>query len=78
MQKIIVFFKLLKPHNIGTHLKGIETSFQVVLLFLKSFHFWVNYITFWNFCKIPSVFKGLTSHAVGDHHSSCRIAKLWP
>jgi hypothetical protein len=20
---------LLKPHNIGTHLKGIETSFQV-------------------------------------------------
>jgi hypothetical protein len=24
---------LLKPHNIGTHLKGIETSFQVVPLF---------------------------------------------
>jgi hypothetical protein len=49
----------LKPHNIGTHLKGIETSFQVVPLFLKSFHFWVSYITFWNFLKIPSVFKGL-------------------
>jgi hypothetical protein len=32
---------LLKPHNIGTHLKGIETSFQV-----KSFHFWASYITF--------------------------------
>jgi hypothetical protein len=39
----------LKPHNIGTHLKGIETSFQVVPLFLKSFHFWVSYITF---CEI--------------------------
>jgi hypothetical protein len=24
---------LLKPHNIGTHLKGTETSFQVVSLF---------------------------------------------
>jgi hypothetical protein len=30
------FTTLLKPHNIGTHLKGIETSFQVVPLFLKS------------------------------------------
>jgi hypothetical protein len=38
------FTTLLKPHNIGTHLKGIETSFQVVPLFLKSFHFWVSYI----------------------------------
>jgi hypothetical protein len=37
-------FILLKPHNIGTHLKGIETSFQVVPLFLESFHFWVSYI----------------------------------
>jgi hypothetical protein len=46
----------LKPHNIGTHLKGIETSFQVVTLFLKSFHFWVSYITFWNFLKRPSDF----------------------
>jgi hypothetical protein len=26
---------LLKPHNIGTHLKGIETSFQVVTLFFE-------------------------------------------
>jgi hypothetical protein len=25
----------LKPHNIGTHLKGIGTSFQVVLLFFN-------------------------------------------
>jgi hypothetical protein len=41
-----------KSHNIGTHLKGIETSFQVLLLFLKSFHFWVSYITFCNFLKI--------------------------
>jgi hypothetical protein len=37
------FTTLLKPHNIGTHLKGIETSFQVVPLFLKSFHFCVLY-----------------------------------
>jgi hypothetical protein len=50
---------LLKPHNIDTHLKGIETSFQVVPLFFKSFHFWVSYITFWNFLKMPSVLKGL-------------------
>jgi hypothetical protein len=40
------FTNLLKPHNIGTHLKGIETSFQVVPLFLKSFHFWASCITF--------------------------------
>jgi hypothetical protein len=32
-----------RPHDIGTHLKGIVTSFQVVLLFLKSFHFWEFY-----------------------------------
>jgi hypothetical protein len=40
------FTTILKPHNIGTHLKGIETSFQVVPLFVESFHFWVSYITF--------------------------------
>jgi hypothetical protein len=28
----------LKPHHIGTHSKGIETSFQMVPLFFKSFH----------------------------------------
>jgi uncharacterized membrane protein len=55
------FMTPLILHNIGTHLKGIETSFQVVTLFLKSFHFWVSYITFWSFLKIPSVFKGLTN-----------------
>jgi hypothetical protein len=38
-------------------LKGIETSFQVVPLFFKSFQFWVSYITFWNVLKIHSVFK---------------------
>jgi hypothetical protein len=53
------FMTLLKPHNIGTHLKGIKTCFQVVPLFLKSFHFGASYVTFWNFLKIPSVFKGL-------------------
>jgi hypothetical protein len=36
------FTTLLKPHKIGTHLKGIETSFQVVPLYLKSFHVWVS------------------------------------
>jgi hypothetical protein len=48
----------LKPHNIGTHLKAIEASFQVVPLFLKSVHFWVSYITFEIFSKYPLVFKG--------------------
>jgi hypothetical protein len=52
------FTTVLKPHNISTHLKGTETSFQVVPLFSKSIHFWASYITFWNFLKIPSVFKG--------------------
>jgi hypothetical protein len=44
--------------HITALLKGIDTSFQVVPLLFKSFHFWVSYITFWNFLKIPSVFKG--------------------
>jgi hypothetical protein len=35
------FKTLLKPHNVGTRLKCIETSFQVVPLFLTSFRFWV-------------------------------------
>jgi hypothetical protein len=56
------FTTLLKPYNIGTHLKGIETSFQVVSLFLKSFHFWVNYFTFLNFLKIPG-FSHATIHS---------------
>jgi hypothetical protein len=33
------FMTLLRPHNIGTHLKGIETSIQVVPLFFKYFYF---------------------------------------
>jgi hypothetical protein len=49
----------LKSHNIGTPLKGMETSFQMLPLYLKYFHFWASYITFCNFLKIPSVFKGL-------------------
>jgi hypothetical protein len=32
MQKILVT-TVLKPHNIGTHLKRIVTSYQVVPLF---------------------------------------------
>jgi hypothetical protein len=63
-KKIGKFTTLLKAHNIGAHLKGIETSFQVVSLFFKSFHFWVSYITFCNFLKIPSVFKGLKASEV--------------
>jgi hypothetical protein len=62
------FMTLLKPHNIGTHLKGIETSFQVVPLFFKSFYFWVSYITFCNVLKIHSVLKGLI------HNASCFIS----
>jgi hypothetical protein len=46
------FTTLLKPCYSVTHL-------QVILLFFKSFHFWVSYITFWNVLKIPSVFKGM-------------------
>jgi hypothetical protein len=57
------FTTLLKAHNIDTHLKGIETSFQVIPLFLKSCYVWASYIGFWNFLKIPSVFKGLTDGA---------------
>jgi hypothetical protein len=60
-KNICNFTTLLKPHNIGTHLKGIETSFQVVSLFFKSFHVWGSYIIFWNFLKIPSVLKGLNT-----------------
>jgi hypothetical protein len=56
-QNIGNFTTLLKPHNIGTHFKGIETSFQVVPLFLKSIHLWVSNITFWNFLKIPGIWK---------------------
>jgi hypothetical protein len=37
-------------------IKGIETSFRVPL-YLISFHFWVNYLPFWNFLKIPSVYR---------------------
>jgi hypothetical protein len=55
----------LKPaHNIGTHLKGIETSFQVIPLLLKSFHFWVSYI-FEIFSRLPSVFKWLRINFFG-------------
>jgi hypothetical protein len=36
----------------------------------KSFQFRVNYITFWNFLKIPSVFKGLSRPTI-EH--GCRL-----
>jgi hypothetical protein len=48
------FTPLLKPNNIGTHLKSMEISFQVVHV-----HLFLISITFFNFLKIPSVFKGL-------------------
>jgi hypothetical protein len=60
MSKIIDYLDSIETHNIGTHLKGIETSFHVEPLFLKSFHFCVNYITFCNFLEIPSIFKVFT------------------
>jgi fumarate reductase subunit C len=49
----------LKPYNIGTCWKGLRISFHLVPLFSKSFHFWVSFITFCNFLKIPSVLKEL-------------------
>jgi hypothetical protein len=49
----------LKPYNIGSCWKGLRISFHVVPLLSKSFHFWASFITFWNFLKKPSVFKGL-------------------
>jgi hypothetical protein len=49
----------LKPYNIGTCWKGLWISFHVIPLFSKSFHFWVSFITFCNFLKIPSILKGL-------------------
>jgi hypothetical protein len=61
----------LKPHNIGTHLKGIETSFQVEQLFLKSFNFWELY----HFLKFSqnTFIKGLMPETVfeqlGPGHS---------
>jgi hypothetical protein len=72
-KNICNFMTLLKPHNIGTHLKGIESSFQVVPLFFKSFHFWASYITFRNFLKIPSVFKGL----IGSGKKPSRHLSFW-
>jgi hypothetical protein len=47
----------LKLYNIGSCWKGLRISFHVVLLFSKSFHFWVRLIAFCTFLKIPSVLK---------------------
>jgi hypothetical protein len=69
------FTTLLKPHNIGTHLKGIEPSLQVVPLFLKSF--WASYITLskYHFLKIPSDFRAII---LGNLVKSARyILLLW-
>jgi hypothetical protein len=43
-KKILVSLRLLKPYNIGTHLKGFETSFQVVPLFLSLFEIFSKYL----------------------------------
>jgi hypothetical protein len=60
MQKNIGnFTNLLKPCNIGNHLKGIETSFQVVPLVLKLVHFWVSLYHFLKFSQNTMVFEGL-------------------
>jgi hypothetical protein len=74
-KKICNFTTLLKPYNIGTHLKGIETSFQVVPLFFKSFHVWVSYITFWNYLEISSVFNLFATPSAQEWrptHPRCR------
>jgi hypothetical protein len=49
----------MEPHNIGTHLKGIETSVQVVpLLLLKYFHFWASISLFEIISKYLQSLKG--------------------
>jgi hypothetical protein len=45
----------LKPNNIGSCWKGLRINFHVVPLSSKSFYFWMSFITFCNFLKIPSV-----------------------
>jgi hypothetical protein len=73
----------LKPHNIGTHLKDIETSVQVVLLFMKSFHFWVSYILY-NFLKFSQyIFSllqtvGIFEKTVYFHQKLCIYPKYNP
>jgi hypothetical protein len=54
--------------TLGSCWKGLQISFHVVPLFSKSFHFWVSFITFCNFLKIPkyqnteSMLDGLKFH----------------
>jgi hypothetical protein len=55
------FTTLLKPHNNGTHLKGIKTSFQVVPLLFISFHFWASYITFSKYLQSLNLIFGIST-----------------
>jgi hypothetical protein len=47
----------LNLYNIGRCWKGLRISFHVVVIFKIFLQFWVSFITFWNFIKIPSVLK---------------------
>jgi hypothetical protein len=67
-------------YNSGTRLKGqgIETSLQVVPLFLKSFHICVSYNSFWNFLKIPSVFIRDRPSAVSrTYFTTCNFCSVF-
>jgi hypothetical protein len=57
---------LLKPRNIGIHLKGIETSFQVVPLFFKSYHFRLSCIIFSKYLR-----------SIKGYQSSTGWHKIW-
>jgi hypothetical protein len=70
----------LKPHNVGTHLKGIETSFHVVPLFLKCFHFSVSYSIslFAIFPKYLQSLRGLSfCRIVLVTFDFCLVLGLW-
>jgi hypothetical protein len=68
---------LLQPHNIGTHLKGIETSFQVVPLFLKSFHFGGELYHFLEFSQSLKGFRCLKCLTSKTYSESEHFASTW-
>jgi hypothetical protein len=65
---------LLKPHNIySTHLKGIETSFQVVPLFQKSFHFWLSFEIFSKYLQSLKGYRQVDHFSLGGDLSEVRM-----
>jgi hypothetical protein len=53
----------LKPHNIGTHLKGIETSFQVVTIIFEILPLLGE---LYHFLKITSVLRAKSGDTCND------------